>query len=98
MRMKDQRLLAVYNVQHSTQGQYIINWTIAQSGSDNPALNAYLENGRALPRASRVGGSGSECWRGLWLGGKLRSIGKAGHQRLRPFALPVSEKYPSLVA
>ena len=43
MRMKDERLLAGYNVQHSTEHQYITNWTIAQSASDNPTLAAHLD-------------------------------------------------------
>lgn len=43
LRMKDNRLLPGYNVQHTTSNQYIVNYTIAQNGSDSPTLPVHLD-------------------------------------------------------
>ena len=43
LRMKDERLLPGYNVQHTTCNQYIVNYTIAPNGSDSPTLPAHLD-------------------------------------------------------
>ena len=43
LRMKDERLLPGYNVQHTTTHQYIVNYTIAQNASDSPTLIPHLE-------------------------------------------------------
>jgi transposase len=43
LRMKDERLLPGYNVQHTTSNQYIVNYTIAQNGSDSPTLPVHLD-------------------------------------------------------
>ncbi|HRJ13580.1 MAG: IS1182 family transposase [Saprospiraceae bacterium] len=43
LRMKDDRLLPGYNVQHSTSRQYIVNYSIAQNGSDSPTLIPHLD-------------------------------------------------------
>ena len=43
LRMKDERLLPAYNVQHTTSNQYIVNYTIAQNGSDSPTLPPHLD-------------------------------------------------------
>lgn len=46
MRMKDDRLRAAYNVQHSTNNQFVVNYTISQNASDNPTLIAHLEKAK----------------------------------------------------
>lgn len=43
LRMKDDRLLPAYNVQHTTSNQYIVNYTIAQNASDSPTLIPHLD-------------------------------------------------------
>lgn len=43
LRMKDDRLLPGYNVQHTTDNQYIVNWTIEQCASDSPTLLPHLD-------------------------------------------------------
>ena len=43
LRMKDEQLLAAYNVQHTTSHQYIVNYTLASNGSDSPTLIPHLE-------------------------------------------------------
>jgi transposase len=43
LRMKDERLLPGYNVQHTTDHQYIVNWTIEQCASDSPTLPPHLD-------------------------------------------------------
>lgn len=43
LRMKDERLLPAYNVQHTTTGQYIVNYTIEQNASDTPTLIPHLD-------------------------------------------------------
>jgi transposase len=69
LRMKDERLLPGYNVQHTTDHQYIVNWTVAQCASDSPALPAHLDKmgerrqGLPVPDAHNLGadaGYGSE--------------------------------------
>ena len=45
LRSKRGELVAAYNVQHTTSGQYIVNYTIAQNGSDNPTLIPHLDKG-----------------------------------------------------
>jgi transposase len=42
MRMKDDRLLPAYNVQHTTAGQYLINYTVEQNASDSATLLPHL--------------------------------------------------------
>ena len=42
-RMKDDRLRPGYNVQHCTSNQYIVNYTLAQNGSDSPTLIPHLD-------------------------------------------------------
>ncbi|HQW97064.1 MAG TPA: IS1182 family transposase [Saprospiraceae bacterium] len=43
MRMKDERLLPGYNVQHSTINQYIANFTLEQNASDSVTLGPHLD-------------------------------------------------------
>lgn len=43
LRLKDDRLVPAYNVQHTTSSQYIVNYTIAQNGSDSPTLSLHLD-------------------------------------------------------
>lgn len=43
MRMKDERLLPAYNIQHSTSNQFIINYTVEQNASDSVTLGAHLD-------------------------------------------------------
>lgn len=43
LRMKDERLLAGYNVQITTSDQYIVNATMHQNGSDSPTLKPHIE-------------------------------------------------------
>jgi transposase len=42
LRMKDERLLPAYNVQHTTDHQYVVNWTISQNASDSVTLPPHL--------------------------------------------------------
>jgi len=67
--MKDDRLLPAYNVQQTTTRQYVVNYTIAQNGSDSPTLPGHLDKmevrfeGLAKPKRTSVGadaGYGSE--------------------------------------
>lgn len=69
LRLKDDRLLPAYNVQHTTSKQYIVNYTIAQNGSDSPTLPPHLDKmkerfeGLDLPERTSLGadaGYGSE--------------------------------------
>jgi len=70
LRMKDDRLLPGYNVQHTTSGgQYIVNWTMEQSASDSPTLPSHLDKlverqqGLPVPEQQNLGadaGYGSE--------------------------------------
>ena len=43
LRMKDERLLPGYNVEHTTSQQYVVNYTIAQNASDSPTLISHIE-------------------------------------------------------
>lgn len=43
MRMKDERLLPGYNIQHSTNNQFIVNYTVEQNASDSVTLGAHLD-------------------------------------------------------
>ena len=43
LRMKDERLLPAYNVEHTTSQQYVTNYTIAQNASDSPTLIPHIE-------------------------------------------------------
>lgn len=43
MRMKDERLLPAYNIQHTTNNQFITNFTVEQSPSDSVTLMAHLD-------------------------------------------------------
>ena len=43
MRMKDDRLLPAYNVQHSTSEQFIVNYTIEQNRTDTVTLGRHLD-------------------------------------------------------
>jgi transposase len=43
LRMKDERLLPAYNVEHTTSQQYVTNYTIAQNASDSVTLIPHLE-------------------------------------------------------
>lgn len=53
MRMKDERLLPAYNVQHSTNNQFVVNYTVEQNASDSVTLGAHLdkmeERSKGLP-------------------------------------------------
>lgn len=69
LRMKDERLLPAYNVEHSTTNQYVVNYTIAQNASDSPTLIPHLDKmadrfeGIAKPKQSSLigdAGYGSE--------------------------------------
>lgn len=62
MRMKDERLLPAYNVQHTTAGQYLINYTVGQNPSDSVALVPHLGKmdarleGLSVPEGQNLGG------------------------------------------
>ena len=62
MRMKDERLLPGYNVQHTTAGQYIVNYTVEQNPSDSVTLVPHLDKmderfeGLQLPEEQNLGG------------------------------------------
>jgi transposase len=43
MRLKDDRLVAAYNIQHCTSNQYIVNYTVAQNAADNTTLISHLD-------------------------------------------------------
>lgn len=43
MRMKDDRLLPAYNIQHSTNNQFIVNYTVEQNASDSVTLGAHMD-------------------------------------------------------
>jgi transposase len=43
LRMKREESLPAYNVQHSTNNQYIVNYTISQNSSDSPTLPEHLD-------------------------------------------------------
>ena len=43
LRMKDEQVLPAYNVQHSTNHQYVINYTVGQTASDSPTLPEHLD-------------------------------------------------------
>lgn len=43
MKMKDERLLPGYNIQHSTNNQFIVNYTVEQNASDSVTLSAHLD-------------------------------------------------------
>ena len=69
LRMKDEQLLAAYNVQHSTDNQYVTNYTVGQTASDSPTLPGHLDKfeqrleGIAKPEQQNVvsdAGYGSE--------------------------------------
>lgn len=61
-RMKDERLLPAYNVQHTTEGQYIVNWTVEQRASDAPTLPRHLDKmqerqeGLPVPEKQKLSG------------------------------------------
>lgn len=69
MRMKDDRLLPAYNVQHTTAGQYLVNYTIEQNASDSATLLPHLDKmdtrleGMSVPESQNLcgdAGYGSE--------------------------------------
>lgn len=69
LRMKDEQLLPAYNVQHSTNNQYVVNYTIEQTASDSPTLPPHMDKleqrfeGIAKPEQQNVvsdAGYGSE--------------------------------------
>lgn len=69
LRMKDEQLLPAYNVQHSTNNQYVTNYTVGQTASDSPTLPGHLDKleqrleGIAKPKQQNVStdaGYGSE--------------------------------------
>ena len=43
LRMKDEQVLPAYNVQHSTNHQYVISYTVGQTASDSPTLPEHLD-------------------------------------------------------
>lgn len=43
LRMKDERLLPAYNVEHTTSHQYVTNYTIEQTASDSVTLIPHIE-------------------------------------------------------
>jgi transposase len=43
LRMKRDESLPAYNIQHSTNNQYIVNYTISQNSSDSPTLPEHLD-------------------------------------------------------
>jgi transposase len=43
LRMKREESLPAYNIQHSTNNQYIVNYTVSQNSSDSPALPEHLD-------------------------------------------------------
>lgn len=62
MRMKDDRLLPAYNVQHTTAGQYMVNYTVEQNASDSATLLPHLDKmdtrleGVPVPETQNLGG------------------------------------------
>lgn len=62
MWMKDERLLPAYNVQHTTAGQYLVNYTVEQNPSDSVALVSHLGKmdarleGMPVPEKQNLGG------------------------------------------
>jgi transposase len=62
MRMKDERLLPAYNVQHTTAGQYLVNYTVEQNPSDSVTLVPHLNKmdtrleGLPVPEEQNLGG------------------------------------------
>ncbi len=62
MRMKDDRLLPAYNIQHSTASQCTINYTVEQNPSDSVALVPHLGKmderfeGLSVPDTQNLGG------------------------------------------
>jgi Transposase DDE domain len=69
LRMKDEQVLPAYNVQHSTNSQYVINYSVGQTASDSPTLPEHLDKleqrfeGIAKPEQQNViadAGYGSE--------------------------------------
>lgn len=43
LRMKREQSLPAYNIQHSTNNQYIVNYTVSQNSSDSPTLPEHLD-------------------------------------------------------
>jgi transposase len=43
LRMKREESLPAYNIQHSTNNQYIVNYTVSQNSSDSPTLAEHLD-------------------------------------------------------
>lgn len=43
MQMKDDRLLPGYNIQHSTNNQFIVNYTVEQNASDSVTLGGHVD-------------------------------------------------------
>jgi transposase len=41
--MKDEQVLPAYNVQHSTNNQFVINYSVGQTASDSPTLPEHLD-------------------------------------------------------
>jgi transposase len=67
--MKDEQVLPAYNVQHSTNNQFVTNYTVGQTASDSPTLPEHLDKleqrfeGIAKPEQQNViadAGYGSE--------------------------------------
>lgn len=58
LRMKDDRLLPGYNLQHTTSNQFIVNYTVEQCASDSTTLIAHLDKMEArfeeLPKVKEL--------------------------------------------
>jgi transposase len=53
LRLKDEQVLPAYNAQHTTENQFITNYTIAHNASDSPTLSPHLDKMEA--RYAEVG-------------------------------------------
>lgn len=61
MKMKDERLLPAYNIQHSTNNQFIVNYTVDQNASDSVTLGAHLDKMEERFEDLAVGGRQNLC-------------------------------------
>jgi transposase len=53
LRLKDEQVLPAYNIQHTTENQFITNYTVAQNASDSPTLVPHLD--KMAERYAEVG-------------------------------------------
>lgn len=84
LRMKDERLLPGYNVQHTTTNQYVVNYTIAQNASDSPTL---------IPHLNKM----DERFEGLEIPKKIPMVTDAGYGSEENYAELEKRKIPAYV-